>query len=607
MLYARLPEAEFKLSDYGAEEIVNYKLYGSFENSGKEKFKYIIKNRPGLIKASGTGIYPNKDGIFQEPVYKELNKNKKLEASHWTYSGKDHELNFYKWSVAGEAPGVKYFNVALNLERGGLIRHAIKAYYSVVINFPNAVGFTFWKTPWYPAVAAGDRIEYLIKKYPELELEWKNGEIKVLNSFDGDVGNDVVICSPGKLINTKNKEEKLNISLKVKKIIGKGAVRLVQYKNDHWQLQVGEKPYIVKGMVYNPTPVGQSPEFGTLTDWMQSDLNKNGAPDGPYDSWVDKNLNNVQDSDEPTIGDFKLMQEMGVNTLRIYHESDHPNAQKSLGKLYKDYGIMVIMGNFVGMYARDSGATWKDGTDYRNPDQRAKMLKSVKDMVMRYKDEPYILMWMLGNENVFGGACNADKFPEEFYKFLNELAVWIHSVDPNHPVALSNGDVLYLDKLVKYAPEIDIIGANAYRGEAGFGKSFYRSLKENADKPVIITEYGCPAYFKDMDQDYAETMQANYHEGNWNNIAENTYGNGYGNAIGGVLFEWMDEWWKTMNKADPKKHKIDHPWGGPFPDGNMYEEWLGVVAQGDGSQSPYIRQLRKTYYLYKDKLWKTKN
>ena len=80
---------------------------------------------------------------------------------------------------------------------------------------------------------------------------------------------------------------------------------------------------------------------------------------------------------------------------------------------------------------------------------------------------------------------------------------------------------------------------------------------------------------------------------------------GSGNAIGGVLFEWMDEWWKAGPPPtfDPAIHDTIGQFTGPFPDGWSYEEWYGIVAQGDGSNSPFERQLRKAYFLFKDELW----
>ena len=68
----------------------------------------------------------------------------------------------------------------------------------------------------------------------------------------------------------------------------------------------------------------------------------------------------------------------------------------------------------LGGYAVDSGANWKVGTDYTNPDQRAKMLSSVESMVNDNKDEPYVLFWVLGNENIFGAGNNPIRIPRRF-------------------------------------------------------------------------------------------------------------------------------------------------------------------------------------------------
>src|ERR1035438_6164306 len=69
---------------------------------------------------------------------------------------------------------------------------------------------------------------------------------------------------------------------------GQGQVRFVKYESGHWQLLVDNKPFFIKGMSYMPTKVGQSPDDGTLVDWMKEDDNHNGIIDAPYESLVDK-------------------------------------------------------------------------------------------------------------------------------------------------------------------------------------------------------------------------------------------------------------------------------------------------------------------------------
>ena len=228
------------------------------------------------------------------------------------------------------------------------------------------------------------------------------------------------------------------------------------------------------------------------------------------------------------------------------------------------------------------------------------MLKSVIDMVGEFKDEPYILMWLLGNENVYGVACNANKEPEAFYKFVNEVASEIKKIDKNHPVAIANGDTLFLDIFAKNCPDVDIFAANLYRGNYGF-LDFWQVVKEEADKPAFVTEYGCPAYAQGKSLEEAEALQSEYHLAAWGDTTLNmSTSTGFGNALGGVVFEYLDEWWKAY---EPSVHDSKGLFAGPFPDGFMHEEWLGICGQGDGSQSPFLRQLRKPYFTYK-KLWR---
>ncbi len=166
---------------------------------------------------------------------------------------------------------------------------------------------------------------------------------------------------------------------------------------------------------------------------------------------------------------------MGVNTLRLYH---HGYNKALLQDLYQTYGIRVIMGDYLGAYTIGSGADWYAGTDYSDPKQQAKMLRFRAGDGGEYKDEPYIVYWVLGNENNYGNANNSRQNPDAYYQFLNRAAQLIKSLDTNHPVALCNGDLLFLDKAAKWCPDVDIYGANAYRGDHGFGDSFWHDIAD---------------------------------------------------------------------------------------------------------------------------------
>jgi tetratricopeptide (TPR) repeat protein len=389
------------LIDTGTEEVVDYSKYGKFIGRGSENYRYRILDRPGLAAAAGEGIYPNTSSVLRDPGFRMAVKAGRLKGNHWDFlRSNDLEAAFYKWSTAPEPPGVRLFYTGMILEKAGLLKHAIKAYYAIVVHFPGQVGWTYWHTPWYVGQVAIAKINYITRRHPELGLKLVDAEITIKNSYDNDPKNDSVICNPGRIVRVKPEELKsepvdLN-KVGIAKEIGKGKVRLVKFKNHHWQLLVDGKPYQIRGVTYTPTKVGQSPDEGTLKNWMEEDYNKNGKIDGPYDAFVDKNRNNIQDKDEISIGDFQLMKEMGVNTIRLYHHPAKVN-KELLRDLYKNYGIGVIMGDFLGAYTIGSGASWYEGTDYSNPEQQKSMLASVEKMVREFKNEPYILFWLLVN------------------------------------------------------------------------------------------------------------------------------------------------------------------------------------------------------------------
>jgi beta-glucuronidase len=144
---------------------------------------------------------------------------------------------------------------------------------------------------------------------------------------------------------------------------------------------------------------------------------------------------------------------------------------------------------------------------------------------------------------------------------------------------------------------------------------------------VLITEYGASAYGEGYSQKQAEDYQAMYLGNNWEDLTANMAGHGVGNALGGVLFEYMDEWWKANSdlpekvqkqKADwyasrsatyknlqPENHDTVPQFGFPLIDGWSYEEWYGLVSQGDGKGSPFVRILRPSFATMRD-IWHEK-
>ncbi|MBZ0166167.1 MAG: hypothetical protein K8I00_05110 [Candidatus Omnitrophica bacterium] len=622
-----VPAPEFPIAKTGSSLFIDYTQYGSFSNLGTPGYHYRITDRKGLKDALGAGIYPNHNAIKEEPDFEIFRAAGKLSAGHWDILNSDRlQEAFYIWPPAPDSQGTKNFFTAVILERSGHIAQAIKAYYACLVHTPKqSVWGATKEFVWYTAPAAMSAIRRLCATYPDLNCALVDATVEIQNGEDTDLSNDIIAVNPGRIIHKTLAEKKAELpaleQMAVTQTIRRGDISLLQFENGHWQMRIDGKPFIVRGITYAPTEIGIGPHTDPAfyARWMTKDTNQNGVIDAPYESWVDHNTNGIQDADEPAIGDFQLLKDIGVNAIRYYIPADETHLRYDPGLINKPllrdmfhtYGIRVIAGDLLGAYTVGSGADWESGTDYRDPVQRQRMLAVLRAKVMDLKDEPFILMWLLGNENnmplsysgVNATKTNASQYPQAYAEFLNEAAAMIHAIDGNHPVAVGNLGTGLLDDYNKYAPNIDIIGINSYQGSGGFG-AVWETAQARFDRPVIITEFGCDAYAEGKGPD--EEAQRAYHQGNLTDIVLHQAGGpSTGNAVGSIIFQYLDEWWKDTHSSTEDEHQTKSTFPFPCPDGFSHEEWYGLVSQGSGKNSPFERHLRKAYFFYKDS-WGTR-
>ena len=399
-----------------------------------------------------------------------------------------------------------------------------------------------------------------------------------------------------------------------------GKVKAVKYDDGTWQLLVEGKPYFIKGVVFGPVNIGESPDEATQQDWMDPDHTGDEINDIAYQTWVDENKNNLRDPEEPVTGDFALLKEMGVNTLRLYHLAsnhpvvgdlyridknqsnmfDHAPNKELLLELYQRFGIRVIVGHFMGSWTIGAGVPWTEGVDYTNQKHRENIKRSVKAMVLDHKDEPYVLMWLLGNENNIStwSFQNTPQHPEAYASLVGEIAEMIHELDPDHPVAICDGDdghFVMLKHYAKLAPAVDIVAYNSYR-QYEF-TPVWEKTKEIFDRPIFISEFGAFAYSKKGED---EERQYRYFKVAWEDISKNSahhrwiHNQGRANVIGACLFHWTDHWYMNYK---PFEH---NPGGRNWVENQplMHDEYWGILSYGNGAD-PLMRQKRKAYEYFK--------
>lgn len=599
-----LPEPLFRLASPGTETVVSYETHGTMTGVDTPEYRYDVTDPEGLARALGEGIPPNRSHE-SDPAY-QLFRSRHPKVDPWRHvQSPSAQDDFYAWCTADDVdPGVRLFYLGEALRRAGLLTEALKAYQAIVVMHPRSVAWSRKRTfYWYVAPEAVSRIRKICATYPQLALRYEGARVDVERAGGMDPARDRVRVSPGRFEAGPPEPTRRETAVVTARRL-EGRVRLVQYDGKDWELLVDGRPFLVRGVSYCSTTIGESAHAQNLRPWQTLDDDGNGRNDGMFDSWVDANRNGRRDPDEPVVGDAELLRRMGANAIRVYHGVDARGRYDGSGydkelmrRLHREYGIYFILGDFLGAYTVGSGADWNLGTDYTSAQQRERMTESVLAMVEDHKQEPYVLMWLLGNENQHPSTrTNAHEHPREYAEFLNEVARRVHEIDPDHPVAVGNLTTVGLEEIGQLAPEIDVYGANVYSGAYSFG-SVWQAVRRHFDRPLLFTEMGCDAYAEGRGPD--EEAQAEYFLSNWEDIELNrAFGRGEGNAIGGSVFQWMDEWWKSSRGdgwGSPSRHDTDPDTDFASPDGWSHEEWYGIFGQGDGSDSPFLREPRKVY------------
>ena len=313
--------------------------------------------------------------------------------------------------------------------------------------------------------------------------------------------------------------------------------------------------------------------------------------------------------------EMPLLKNMGVNTIRQYVGIP----AKWITYIYQNYGIYTVLNHSFGRYGLTLKGKWAPNTDYSNPLVRELLLKEVRDMTQQYKNTPGILMFLLGNENNYGlfwRGAETENIPMEnrkstkdayhLYKLFNDAVVEMKAIDQTHPVAICNGDVLFLDIIKKECKDVDILGINCYRGLSF--TDLFDKVKSEYSKPVMLTEFGADAY-NELSSMEDQEAQARYLIANWKEIYGNAAGMGKaGNSIGGFTFQFSDGWWKSGQTLNLDEHDVNASWinGGYLYDykpgeNNMNEEWFGICAKGPTNERGLYELFpRSAYYALKE-------
>jgi beta-galactosidase/beta-glucuronidase len=342
---------------------------------------------------------------------------------------------------------------------------------------------------------------------------------------------------------------------------------------------VNGRPFIVRGIGYAPTPVGDDTEAHP-----------------PYGDYFTSAHSAIFNRDLP------LLRQMGANTVRLWgwtYDADHSDFLEAA----HTNGIRPIY--VIVSY-------WLDPSrDISKPETREEITAEFTQMVAIHKEYPAVLMWAIGNELNAPWMFGNDS---ELFSLIDEMAEAAHieeGVD-HHPVTTPLADVDLINTIANRDPEVpnlDLWSIQVYRGSS-FG-SLFANYAAVSDKPLVITEYGIDGYDDQNREEYERVgvpYQAIYAESLWNEIVANS-----DVCSGGSIMAYSDEWWKGKHgptdsshplcpDADPYYHSSCGYTNDAHPDGYANEEWWGIMRTIDNGTSPDIMQPRAAYYALQS-LW----
>lgn len=131
----------------------------------------------------------------------------------------------------------------------------------------------------------------------------------------------------------------------------------------------------------------------------------------------------------------------------------------------------------------------RHGFDYNDPVAVAKQFEESKQRVLKYKDHPALLTWIIGNE------VNFDFTNPKVFDAVNDVAQMIKEIDPSHPTttALAGFDIKALKAIEERAPALDFVSFQMYADIVNLPKY----VKKYAyTKPYFVTEWGAVGHWE---------------------------------------------------------------------------------------------------------------
>jgi len=261
------------------------------------------------------------------------------------------------------------------------------------------------------------------------------------------------------------------------------------------------------------------------------------------------------------------LKEAGGNSYRTW--GTHKLAKQL--QLAEELDLMIAVGIDTGKELQ--------GFDYNDEKAVAKQFERVKDTVLKYKDHPSVLAWVIANEpnllyNEQGELIDVNP---KVYKAMGDIIDFIHEVDPHHPVTFTfaGASERHIKTALKYAPNIDFISVQVYGDLATLGQAI---IEMDIDKPFMVTEFGPTGHWETPSTAWGreiEETSAIKAEKMASRMNQAIVNDTTGQIIGSFAFLWGQKqertptWYGMFNASGEATARVDELsriWTGSYPE-----------------------------------------
>jgi hypothetical protein len=290
------------------------------------------------------------------------------------------------------------------------------------------------------------------------------------------------------------------------------------------------------------------------------------------------------------VDDLARFAAYGGNSIRNWSTDDRRQDVGALLDAAQAHGVTVALG--LPMRAE------RHGMDYDDPAAVAAQRESVRHEVLRYRDHPALLVWIVGNE------LNHSYANPKVFDAVNEVARMIHELDPNHPVTtpLAGFKPDLVAEVLARAPELDFLSFQLYGGLRDLPE---RIRSTGFTRPFMVTEWGTVGYWEvektgwGAPVELTSSEKADVIERAWREVL----GAFPGQMIGSYVFFWGQKqertptWFGLLLEGGEVTEAVDamhYAWRGEWP-ANRTPRVHALRLDGRGAGDSVVLVAGRTY------------